>query len=153
MFLRRSRVATLRGPGSRAAFSLVELLVVIAILVILASFLMPGLSRAKETARRIHCVNNLRQLAIAWEAYAADNEERLAPNGYGTAESLQGRRLWVVGATHTVPQAFTNVDYLINSKYAAFADYLPNREVYKCPSDRSTVALGDKAYPKRSMAT
>lgn len=111
------------GGGRSRGFSLVELLVVIAILVLLASLLLPGLSGAKESARRIQCINNLRQLAITWEVYADDHGDRVAPNGYGTPETLAGSRLWVVGDTHRNPPSFTNESYLLDPRYAAFAGH------------------------------
>jgi prepilin-type N-terminal cleavage/methylation domain-containing protein len=57
----------------REAFTLVELLVVVAIIAILAALLLPSLARSKESARRIKCVGNLRQLGIAAQMYWDDS--------------------------------------------------------------------------------
>ncbi len=142
-----------RGSRAAAGFNLVELLVVIAIIAILASLLLPVLSNAKESGRRIKCINNLRQLAITWQLYADDHQDRLPLNGHGTPESLQGERLWVVGDTHLNPDSFTNRSYLLDPRFASFADYLRTADVYKCPSDRSTIRIGDANHPKtRSYA-
>lgn len=134
-------------------FTLIELLVVIAIIAILAGILLPSLSSAKAKARQILCVNNEKQLALTWTLYADDNNEQLVPNGYGTPETLGSTKLWVLGATHQQAQAFTNVDYLINPSYAAFAGYLSAPSIYKCPSDGGKVKIGERQYPKvRSYA-
>jgi len=63
----------------RAAFTLIELLVVIAIIAILAGMLLPALSGAKETGRRITCVNHLRQLQLSLTMFADDNDGRFPP--------------------------------------------------------------------------
>src|SRR5438105_9598803 len=63
-----------------AAFTLVELLVVIAIIAILAALLLPVLSAAKNKGKRAQCLNDLKQLGLAWQMYAADNDGKLAEN-------------------------------------------------------------------------
>jgi len=71
------------------AFTLLELLVVIAIIAILAALLLPALSKAKERARRVNCMSNLRQIGFATTVYTDDNNNWL-PMGYWTLTNPPG---------------------------------------------------------------
>ncbi|HVM46435.1 MAG TPA: DUF1559 domain-containing protein [Candidatus Acidoferrum sp.] len=68
----------LKNPASdRQAFTLVELLVVIAVVALLAALLLPALASAREKSRKAACISNLRQLGIAVQSYASDNEGKI----------------------------------------------------------------------------
>src|ERR1039458_1949933 len=77
-----------RRPAGRA-FTLIELLVVIAIIAILAALLLPALSRAKQKAQAVQCMNNGRQMMLSWRLYAEDNGDK-TPSAWGTSEAWLG---------------------------------------------------------------
>ncbi len=139
-----------RSLGARRAFTLIELLVVIAIIAILAGMLLPALGKAKTKAQGISCLNNQRQLTLAWILYANDHNDRLVWNDL-TADGSG----WVRGVLDYNPgnPHNTNSAGLLNKDTAKLAPYTQSVGVYKCPADRSYVVIGGRRHPRvRSLS-
>ncbi len=109
----------MRSRADKKAFTLVELLVVIAIIGLLASLLLPAITRATESGRSTACLGNLRQVGIALQLYVDDNQNRLPV--------LRDRPLETNGASGLEIHA---------SLDTALASQLGNTRVLRCPSDR-----------------
>ena len=155
------RVATLRPEPDRfwrlrlGAFTLVELLVVLAIISILAAMLLPALAMAKEKARSIFCVNNLKQIGIAMTLYADDHSDFLVAAEYNVKNGAKFQEGW--------PTILYNHQYLPAEKSPDYYTLVSGKSVFRCPSGAPKVYSfdptsrddpeGAKAWPYVSEST
>jgi len=131
---------------ARPGFTLIELLVVIAIIAILASMLLPALSKSRTKAQGIMCMGNCRQLTIAWFMYADDNNGTLCRNVEG--DDITAGDNWVLGWENFIPNNPVNTNLLMISG-GLLGPYTRNTPgIYKCPADRYLAMEGSVMLPR-----
>jgi len=122
-----------RSEGiKKSGFTLIELLVVIAIIAILAGMLLPALSKAKNKATGISCLNNTKQLTLAAHVYGTDFRDEIPPN------YLSDTNAWIGGNVVSLPGA-TNIADIRNGRLFV---YNQSEKIYTCPSDQFPLKQG-----------
>ncbi len=135
----------------RRAFTLIELLVVIAIIGILAALLLPAFARSKAKAQGVACLNNHKQLTLAWYMYSLDNNDWFVPNNPANTFDGNGQRLptWAWGDMQYGSPDGTNVDYVLGQRQGSLGTYIKTHLSFKCPGDRSLTQMADGiSYPR-----
>jgi len=128
-------------PAVSRGFTLVELLVVIGIIAILISMLLPALNKAREVARTVMCLSNMRQVFIENRLYANDNRDRV-PIGYIYNDKRNGGTTWMAGGAGSPTYAMPGQPY----KYGAwavqgwlyYAGFMKSPQVFWCPKSQPT---------------
>jgi prepilin-type N-terminal cleavage/methylation domain-containing protein/prepilin-type processing-associated H-X9-DG protein len=154
----RSKRHCALGTSHAGAFTLIELLVVIAIIAILASLLIPALSKAKASGYTTVCLSNQKQILIAWHLYAEDTQRY--PRNYNHRGAVPTNAAnWVAGGMSyevmlhaALPLSdATNTAILTDPQRTQLAAYAPAAGVFKCPADKSYAmrpAPGGPKYPR-----
>ncbi|MEO8425825.1 MAG: prepilin-type N-terminal cleavage/methylation domain-containing protein [Verrucomicrobiota bacterium] len=146
-----SPVPTARLPHSERlhrGFTLIELLVVIAIIAMLAGMLLPALAKTKATAQGVLCVNNTRQLTLAWILYAEENYDGLVSN-FGSDKNKRAvvrtqDGNWINNVMNwELDSDNTNVAFINHAKLAPYSGRSVG--IYKCPSDKVLSDLQKRA--------
>jgi len=140
------------------AFTLIELLVVIAIIAILAAMILPALGKAKTKAQGIQCMNNSKQLMVAWRLYAEDNREEL-PYAYATVTPAKFYAWVPSGPPYDLDylnhSTQGNWDYDVTIRKSPIWPYCGNAVgIWHCPADTSygINKAGQRVPRTRSMS-
>jgi prepilin-type N-terminal cleavage/methylation domain-containing protein len=142
-----SSPAGARNPLS-AGFTLIELLVVIAIIAILASMLLPVLSKSKAKAQGVRCLNNGRQQSLGWRQWSLDNNDWLMTCQTGIYDP-NVRPNWITGNLDFNGNNRSNWDINQDIAVGPMWTYVgKSAQVFKCPSDNSMVTVAGQRLPR-----
>jgi len=122
--------------GSCRAFTLIELLVVIAIITLLLALLFPVLRSARELGQRAVCLSNLRQLTLAWLAYAEEHDAKIvggSPHGRTGDFSVEGWVGWAFSPQYSRSRA----ELVANPEKGVLWPWIKDVDIYRCPRGRA----------------
>ena len=134
-----------------AGFTLIELLVVIAIIAILAGMLLPALGKAKAKGQGIACMNNTRQLMMAWRLYIEDNQDVL-PFAYADPGGKNATLAWCQGIEDWTDSNRDNWDATNSIAKGSIWKYTgQSQKIYNCPADHYTIKPTTGPYTGQSI--
>jgi prepilin-type N-terminal cleavage/methylation domain-containing protein/prepilin-type processing-associated H-X9-DG protein len=129
------------------AFTLIELLVVIAIIAILASLLLPALSKAKARAQRLKCTSQMKQLGLGFELFKTDHDSRYPPTAYSTGD-YQYQLSWDDYIHRYIGGNDTEADLILGISGAVSSPSLIP-QILKCPADTIQIGIDWAPYSQR----